>query len=118
MINAKDEILNHISNKPKIKCVSIQFTKFQYELVPHYINLETAWDGDEWEIFIDRLSFEYNNGYGSQNLTGTIWYIDGTWSRRCEYDGSEWWEYISCPEIPDFLIRRDKEREEKLNQIL
>ena len=32
---------------------------------------------------------------------GTIWYTDGTWSDREEYDGDEWWEHRVCPEIPD-----------------
>lgn len=45
----------------------------------------------------------YNGGYGSQELYGIIWFKDGSWLERGEYDGSEWWEYKTTPEIPDFL---------------
>mgnify|MGYP000630626643 CR=1 FL=1 len=64
------------------------------------------------------LDFEYDSGYGGQNLFGTIWYEDGTWSERGEYDGSEWWEHRERPQIPEELDRKDKVREQKLNQIL
>ena len=73
---------------------------------------------EEYEEFLSKLDFEYDSGYGLQNLFGFIWYKDGTWSERCEYDGSEWYQYQRCPEIPKSLKRIDKEREEKLNQIL
>jgi hypothetical protein len=43
---------------------------------------------------------------------------DGTWSERGEYDGSEWWNYQKCPDIPSELKRVDKEREQKLNKII
>jgi hypothetical protein len=60
----------------------------------------------------------YYNGYGSQELFGIIWYVDGSWSERVEYDGSEWWGYRSCPKIPSNVRRIDKERDKKLNQII
>jgi len=60
----------------------------------------------------------YDSGYGGQEVFGTIWYVDGTWSDRGEYDGSEWYEYHKCPDIPDNVRRIDKEREQKLNQII
>ena len=46
------------------------------------------------------LDFEYDSGYGGQELFGTIWFKDGTWASRREYDGSEWWEYNECPPLP------------------
>jgi hypothetical protein len=49
------------------------------------------------------LDFNYDNGYGGQELYGTIWYVDGTWSERGEYDGSEWWDYREVPEVPSYL---------------
>ena len=42
---------------------------------------------------IDKLDVEYDNGYGSQYLYGLVLFDDGTWLSRCEYDGSEGWEY-------------------------
>lgn len=46
------------------------------------------------------LNVKYDNGYGGQELFGTIWYADGTWSSREEYDGSEWWRHNKCPKLP------------------
>lgn len=46
-------------------------------------------------------SIEYDDGFGCQELFGTIWLTDGTWLSRGEHDGSEWWERNERPEIPD-----------------
>jgi hypothetical protein len=43
------------------------------------------------------LDFEYDNGYGGQELFGYVVFKDNTWLERGEYDGSEWWEYQKCP---------------------
>jgi len=58
-----------------------------------------------WAIndFFRSLDFTYDAGYGSQELDGTVWLLDGTWFTRGEYDGSEWWEYHVLPEIPSEL---------------
>lgn len=53
--------------------------------------------------FLQAINYQYDSGYGGQEVYGTIWYADGTWSERGEYDGSEWWEHKSCPQIPDDL---------------
>lgn len=50
---------------------------------------------------LPQLDFDYDNGYGRQELEGTIWYADGTWSDRGEYDGSEWWAHRKCPSLPN-----------------
>lgn len=57
--------------------------------------LTTGWTTDEWNSFLVSLDFEYDSGYGGQELFGVIWYVDGTWSERGEYDGTEWWEHQS-----------------------
>ena len=33
----------------------------------------------------------YNSGFGGQELFGNVWFDDGTWLSREEYDGSEWY---------------------------
>ena len=53
--------------------------------------------------FINNLDFEYNNGFGSQELFGTVWFNDNTWLERKEYDGSEWWIHCKRPQIPEEL---------------
>ena len=51
-----------------------------------------------------RLEFEYDSRYGGQELFGTIWLKEeGCWYERGEYDGSEWWEYRECPQVPSDL---------------
>jgi hypothetical protein len=52
--------------------------------------------------FHEKFNVEYSDGYGGQQLFGTIWMLDGTWWTRGEYDGSEWWQHHVCPEYdPD-----------------
>lgn len=110
MINAKNEFIGQIGNK-KVLCCCLILGKKSFELT-------TGWTNDDWNLFISSIDFEYDNGWGSQELFGTIWYTDGTWSERKEYDGSERWEYKSCPEIPKELNRIDKVRDIKINEIL
>ena len=49
------------------------------------------------------LNIEYDDGYGGQELYGTIVFNDGTWLERGEYDGSEWWAYKNTP-TPDTVF--------------
>lgn len=88
MINAKKEILTEIGNK-EVELIRIVFGK-------SYQPQKTIEGGAE---IISLLDFDYCCGYGSQELFGYIWYKDGTWSERGEYDGSEWWEHKERPEL-------------------
>jgi hypothetical protein len=90
-MNAKKELLDHIENR-EVKYVQV--------ILEHsYDNKETI-EGALDEV-LPKLDFEYDNGYGGQYLEGTIWYSDGTWSDRGEYDGLEWWEHRECPSLPN-----------------
>lgn len=113
--NAKGEFLNHVSDRV-VLCAQIQGGD-DYDDNPSQFNLTTGWTNEDWNKFLSYLDFEYDSGYGGQNLFGIIWYVDGTWSSRGEYDGSEWWDYNQCPQIPKELNRVDKVREQKLNEI-
>jgi hypothetical protein len=116
--NAKDEFLRHISNR-EVLCAQIQKgDDYGYDNNNPSFNLTTGWIKEDWDSFLSNLDFDYDSGYGAQELFGTIWYVDGTWSDRVEYDGSEWWQHQSCPNIPQELNRVDKVRDKKLNQIL
>ena len=91
MKNAKKEFLAHIEGK------EVKFVKIKYDYsFGKGLNFEFA--GDACEA-AEMLDFEYDSGYGVQHLYGVIWYKDGTWSERCEYDGLEWWEHNSCPSL-------------------
>jgi hypothetical protein len=90
-MNARTELLEHIEGR-EVKHV--------------HITVGEEWRGNCQVIagtlhdVLPLLDFECNAGYGTQKLFGTIWYTDGTWSERGEYDGSVWWEYKKCPPIP------------------
>lgn len=88
-MNAKKELLDHIGDR-EVKYVRVIRGR-------SYDNKETI-EGTLDEV-IPMLAFDYDAGYGSQELHGTIWYSDGTWSDREEYDGSEWWEHRECPSM-------------------
>ena len=87
-MNAKDEFISHIKNH-KVLCAIVQNAV-----------LPVGFDAAAMESFLQKLDFKYHNGFGGQELYGTIWYADGTWSSRGEYDGSEWWDHHMCPAIP------------------
>lgn len=52
---------------------------------------------------LDKLDFDYDAGYGVQELYGTIYCKDSNnnpvWLTREEYDGSEWWKINTIPEF-------------------
>jgi hypothetical protein len=120
--NAKNEFLNHIKSiGVDILCATIQkgddFSDDE-EVVQRTFNLTTGYTNEDWNEFLSKLDFMYDSGWGSQLIFGIIWFKDGTWSDRGEYDGSEWYEHHRCPDIPTELKRIDKEREQKLNKII
>ena len=85
-MNAKEELLDHIGNRAVI-WVRIWFDGW----------LKKDDIAGPLPSVIGQLDFEYDNGFGCQELFGYIWYDGGTWSERGEYDGAEWWEYKQCP---------------------
>jgi len=117
-MNAREEFIRHIGIR-KVLCAQIQHGEdYSDDDKPVIFNLTTGSTEEDRTQFLNDLDFDYDNGYGGQNLFGTIWYEDGTWSERGEYDGSEWYVYRQCPQIPAELDRKDKVREQKLNSIL
>jgi hypothetical protein len=105
-MNAKKEFLEHIGSRT-VKCAAILLDSIGDHISePDVIaNLLTEYTQEDFDQFIEKLNLTYNNGYGGQQLFGTIWYTDGTWSTRGEYDGSEWWEYHKCPEITFYELK-------------
>ena len=88
-MNAKEELIKHVAGK-EVAFVSIVFNK---NIMNDIIVIK-----GELEEVLPLLDFDYDNGYGWQELFGYIWYTDGTWSERGEYDGSEWWEDKKIPD--------------------
>ena len=102
-MNAKEEFLKFISNKTKVKCVAI-LDEHNWDDDATPIELKVGYNQSEWDLFLNQLDFEYNDGFGSQEIDGIIWFENNTWATRYNYDGKEWWEYNCLPEIPNNLI--------------
>jgi hypothetical protein len=101
MRNAKEEFLQHTTGKV-VKCAHIDLINADYKLY-NLADLPVNYTPEKLDVFLKALDIRYDSGYGSQELFGVIWYMDGTYSTRWEYDGSEGWEYHACPTIPDKL---------------
>lgn len=97
MLNAKKELLEAVKDTAKIKCASISNGRWEDEAIKIVLKLNHT--NDEYNEFLNSLDFEYDSGYGGQELYGTVWLEDGTWLSRGEYDGSEWWEHNVLPAI-------------------
>ncbi len=102
IMNAKQEFINAVGYK-YLKCAFIQYAPSFYDEVERSFSLPINYTAEQYSRFLESLDFEYDNGYGSQELFGNIWFDDGTWSDRYEYDGSEMWDYHNCPAIPNHL---------------
>ena len=54
--------------------------------------------------FLEHANVEYKNGFGIEEInTELILVGKDFWLERHEYDGSEWWEYKSMPNVNDFV---------------
>jgi hypothetical protein len=96
-MTAAEELLNHVGTR------TVKYVQIAYE--EDWVNPEQI--SGTLEQVLPRLNFSYDRGYGHQYIVGTIWYTDGTWSERGEYDGSEWWVYRKCPPLPEGAIEPD-----------
>ncbi len=96
--NARQELEGFVIRMDsRIKCADILLDNGDLKK----IQLKVGYTVDEYKEFWGDLDFNYYSGYGGQELYGTVWFEDGTWMTRREYDGSEWWEHIVCPVIPE-----------------
>ena len=108
--NAKEEFLRDIGTRP-VKCAKIVYTACSLWALndedgpaPKKITLKVGYNETAWEEFLEQLDFDYDAGYGGQELFGTVWFnASDEWMTRADYDGSEWWEIYSIPTIPDEL---------------
>jgi len=113
MVNAKQELLNALkASKCIVKCATIRCERHSYwDDDDNYkrsgsIQLIEGYTPAEYEEFLQKLDFEYDAGYGGQELHGLVWLMkENTWLERGEYDGSEWWDYKECPPVPKTLIK-------------
>jgi len=109
-MNALQEFIEHVNDKPLL-CATISLPTIMSNdgeiLNGVFLNLPIGFNKEQLNAFLNAMSsIEYDDGYGSQELFGIIWYHDGTWSERHEYDGSEEWRYKCCPTVPEYLRRK------------
>ena len=104
--NAKEELLNAIEqSKQTIICAIIKDhdPENNYHDRELLITLKHGYSEEDYATFLNAIDFEYDDGFGGQELYGTVWLTNGEWLERGEYDGSEWWDHNKLPEIPDNL---------------
>ncbi len=106
-MNAKEEFIKHVGIR-EVKAAVIRHGDYE---IKHFQIIRPDRTLEEYEAFLKGLDYDYDNGFGGQNLFGVIWYYDGTWSERGEYDGSEWWEHQSLPEFSVVLQQYTPEEE-------
>ena len=99
--NARKEFIEHIGNR-EVLCAKLTTSEYEWEGSQTFL-LKKNYTELDYLNFLSQINYIYDSGYGGQELFGTIWYKDGTWSIRGEYDGSEWWEHVSKPDIPKEL---------------
>ena len=87
-----------------LKCANIVLG-FTYEDNDESLGdkLRIGFTREDLEKFLSQIDFDYDSGYGGQELYGTAWWLDGSWWTRGEYDGSEWWERHYLPIVPKEL---------------
>lgn len=109
-MNARRELEMLLSQlSAKLKCATIRkvdiddWISYSLESPEGNIILKEGYTPEELTEFMNKIDFEYDAGWGAQELYGFVWFEDGAWLERGEYDGSEWWEYKCTPEIPSWL---------------
>lgn len=78
------------------------------------VRYDPSWEHTDWKIFTasqyqefkDWMSFNYDDGYGSQHLFGFVLLNNDTWFERHEYDGSERWVLRKRPVLNPMINRK------------
>lgn len=105
-MNARQELVGEVKDANSlIKCALLETDEYSEVGKKEYL-LRCGYSNEDLRKFFSEIDFEYDNGYGGQELYGNVWFNDGTWLERGEYDGAEWWEHKKLPEIPDSLTSK------------
>lgn len=107
-MNAKKELLAVLEKvkttfnfEPKVKCAFIiKLDTDSDNLEERPIVLKQSHTDQDYQEFLSNLDFDYDAGYGLQELFGSVLLDNQTWLERGEYDGSEWWDIHRYPEAP------------------
>lgn len=100
-MNAKYELIKEIIRSKHtakdVAAINIKKLNHKYELEPLVVSSSLS------ESVLFTLNFDYDNGYGTQEISGVVLFKDNTWLSRGEYDGSEWWVYNKPPTVEGLL---------------
>ena len=55
-----------------------------------------------FDKFKEIADFEYDDGYGGAEIPDVRIVGSNWWLERGEYDGSEWWEFKTIPQKPNY----------------
>jgi hypothetical protein len=63
----------------------------------------------EIDQFIELADVVYDDGYGSEEVATDLLVVGADWwLERHKYDGSEWWEYKTIPQMPEEVRSVDR----------
>ena len=105
-MNAKQELINflYVCSKDfaaeKVTCGKVSHYDYQSGQFSEVV-LKVGHTPEQFDEFMNKMDFKYDNGFGNQEVCGTIWFENGSWAEREDYDGSEWWVHVVKPEIPE-----------------
>ena len=66
----------------------------------------------DWDSFKEAIKdYKYDKGYGEQFVWSELRVVlyDGDYLERREYDGAEWWNYVSKPPMDVLITKYDPE---------
>ena len=106
MENAKEEFIREVKGKGKIVCARVGLDVDNYGESINWSILKDNYSKEAYEKFVNSLDFEYDSGYGSQELFGIILF-ENSFSNRHEYDGSEYWCNQKMPTINNVIMVKE-----------
>lgn len=100
MRNAKEELLSSVNKLDDIVCAKIQYESYDSDEIAKDLILKVGHTKEEMQSFLNELDFEYDSGYGPQELYGIVWLKDNeAWLERDGSEDQEWWARKERPTI-------------------
>ena len=109
-MNTRQEFLEEVADR-NLVCARVGFDDENYGRTPKWFVLREGYTAQEFNQFLDYLDFDYDEGYGSQELFGVILFED-SYSDRFEYDGSEAWDNHKMPSAAEVMETSQEKVEE------
>jgi hypothetical protein len=111
MMNAREELLVFLNKlvpswRDELVCARVAHGGYGFDDrddAGEQFFLKKGFTSEDLHKFFSDLAFTYDDGFGSQELFGTVW-GKTWWAERRQYDGREWWELRRYPTIPLELL--------------